>query len=160
MAKSSYNLSVTLDSLRNPTTTDLLAAKKRLISFEDWPYDKNQANKCTSYALAINGFKMTSNDEGAPSAMCICCQKDLIWEPNDDAKAEHLRSSPNCALALILNGKTEADLTLRDSLTIVVMRENVIALKSVFEKDKDNVRKCNDYNNKLYKKALEQFNKK
>uniref|UniRef100_A0AC35U1Q5 Phage protein n=1 Tax=Rhabditophanes sp. KR3021 TaxID=114890 RepID=A0AC35U1Q5_9BILA len=62
---SGEKITITLDSLRDPNTLDLLKTRKRLSSFRDWPYD---GESYTSLTLALNGFMMTSNESCGPSA--------------------------------------------------------------------------------------------
>uniref|UniRef100_A0A0K0EI85 Baculoviral IAP repeat-containing protein 2 n=1 Tax=Strongyloides stercoralis TaxID=6248 RepID=A0A0K0EI85_STRER len=146
-----------LTSFTNHEVTDLLLTINRLKTFKSWPFDNVKNAKCTSYELAKSGFYMTSNEENAPSAKCMCCLKDLTWEEEDIPLNEHLRIMPHCRLAKIISEKKEIDMTVKDTIGILSMREVALAVNNQLDQDISMIRSALNYNDELVTKTLRNF---
>ncbi|KAI6170153.1 Baculoviral inhibition of apoptosis protein repeat domain-containing protein [Aphelenchoides besseyi] len=72
-----------------------VSVESRSKTFNQWPYDDFVGAECTSEKLALTGFKMTHGGDN-PSAKCVCCEKEMIFDPEDVPHDEHTKHSPNC----------------------------------------------------------------
>uniref|UniRef100_A0A0N4ZT53 Saposin B-type domain-containing protein n=1 Tax=Parastrongyloides trichosuri TaxID=131310 RepID=A0A0N4ZT53_PARTI len=148
---------IDFDSYKNPEVTKMILLHSRLKTFNNWPFDKIEGSKCNSYELAKTGFVMTSNDISAPSARCICCLKHLMWEAEDVPQDEHIRIMPFCALANILAKKKEVNMTVRDVMHILAMREVTNGITSQLNRDVEMIRSAVKYNDDFVKKAMKKL---
>uniref|UniRef100_A0A0K0E8C1 Baculoviral IAP repeat-containing protein 2 n=1 Tax=Strongyloides stercoralis TaxID=6248 RepID=A0A0K0E8C1_STRER len=146
-----------LKSFRNSDITDLLLTVNRLKTFTNWPFDDIDGAECTSLELAKAGFYMTSNDNSAPSTQCVCCLKELTWDEGDIPLEEHLRKMPHCQIAKVISEKKEIDMTVRDAVSILAMREVSIAVNDQLNNDIDMINAALKYNDDFVKKTLKKF---
>ncbi|CEF65038.1 Baculoviral inhibition of apoptosis protein repeat domain-containing protein [Strongyloides ratti] len=157
MIRKSFSPLAYLDSFNDPEITSLLLTVNRLKTFKEWPFDNISSAKCTSIELAIAGFYMTSNEENAPLAKCICCLKELTWEEDDIPLHEHLRKMPHCRLAEIISEKKEKDMTIRDILSILTMRDITIIVNSQIDEDISIINSAMKYNDDFVVRTLKNF---
>lgn len=100
---------------------------------------------------------MTNNEENAPLAKCICCLKELTWEEDDIPLHEHLRKMPHCRLAEIISEKKEKDMTIRDILSILTMRDITIIVNSQIDEDISIINSAMKYNDDFVVRTLKNF---
>uniref|UniRef100_A0A0N4ZQL9 Baculoviral IAP repeat-containing protein 6 n=1 Tax=Parastrongyloides trichosuri TaxID=131310 RepID=A0A0N4ZQL9_PARTI len=137
--------------------TKLMLLYNRLKTFVGWPFDKSDKSSCNSLELAKAGFIMTSNDDAAPSASCVCCFKDLLWEEEDIPKNEHLVKMPHCAFAKMVAEKNELEFTVQDILKILMMREMSRTLGDLFDQDLHSIKTAINYNDEFVKKTIKKL---
>ena len=68
----------------------LMFSSQRVKTFKRWRFNKKGA--CSADALSLAGFVHTGKD----AAKCVYCGKEMLWDKDDDPKAEHESHSPTC----------------------------------------------------------------
>uniref|UniRef100_A0A0K0F1W6 Baculoviral IAP repeat-containing protein 2 n=1 Tax=Strongyloides venezuelensis TaxID=75913 RepID=A0A0K0F1W6_STRVS len=152
MSRNHFSDIVNLTSFTDPNVTDLLLTKNRLKTFKEWPFDDLKGSRCTSLELAKAGFIMTMKEKSIPSAKCMCCLKDLMWEKDDKPLNEHLRKMPSCRLAKTIYRKKEIDITVKDVVGILSMREVAMAVDNQLAEDIRMIESGLEYNQNLVDK--------
>ncbi|KAJ8913512.1 hypothetical protein NQ315_017062 [Exocentrus adspersus] len=118
------------DVVKQSPLLDYLIEENRRKTFKKWVFSKN--NACNADKMAEAGFIFVGNRIDNDSVKCFLCNKALEgWEPTDDPWQEHLKHSPNCALAKLR--KPMMQMTLNEFLDIRnALIESVIS--SYFDK--------------------------
>ncbi|CAI4226733.1 unnamed protein product [Auanema sp. JU1783] len=95
-----------------------LFAESRLKTFSNWPYKPSASVLCTPSKLALAGFVSSATSEEPSSAICVFCDRDLIFDPEDDPWKEHAIREPECPL-IRLNNKSEVDWEVEEAFTLI-----------------------------------------
>ncbi|CAD5225852.1 unnamed protein product [Bursaphelenchus xylophilus] len=97
-------------------------------TFTNWPYDSDPKATLTSSKLSQCGFTMSTVDESEPSAECVWCSKDVVFDPTDDPLSEecHRNGCP-----MFKYRKPEKQWSVQEMFAAVTFKKSVAAVISM-----------------------------
>ncbi|KAI6221270.1 Baculoviral inhibition of apoptosis protein repeat domain-containing protein [Aphelenchoides besseyi] len=99
-----------------------VSVESRLKTFDQWPYDDLVGAECTSEkVIGLTGFKMTHGGDN-PSAKCVCCEKEMEFEPEDFPHDEHIKHSPNCFYVVEGPDNSDSSMNVRRALKAIAWK--------------------------------------
>ena len=124
--------------------TALFMLKKRLETFQDWPFTANSGAVCTAEKLAETGFYRPNPDHEPDLTRCFVCHKELEgWEDNDDPESEHASHSSSCPF-LSFKERDALNMKIKDFIKLLCLEKIYFAKHTEEALKKESQKEFND----------------